>query len=123
MYRLDNDKYVHSIYIYIYIVCVCVCVCVIICLRNLEQVNLRDGDVERERELNLSWPGKAQRLLKYGALYLRKEDGSVVTWGDPSCGGDSSTVASRSISDGVWKWTGTQVLRSQRSFISFSLLW
>ena len=28
---------------------------------------------------------------------LRREDGSVVTWGDPSCGGDSSAVSSRSI--------------------------
>ena len=27
---------------------------------------------------------------------LRRDDGSVVTWGDPSCGGDASAVGSRS---------------------------
>ena len=89
MYRLDNDKYVHSIYIYIYIMCVCacVCVCVIICLRNLEQVNLRDGDVERERErieFVMAWEGSAPTqvwcLVSQEGGRLRGHLGRSILW-------------------------------------------
>ncbi len=49
---------------------------------------------------------------------VRRDDGSVVTWGDPSCGGDASAVGSRSES---W-FSHVQLLSKLETFTTLLLV-
>eukprot|EP00933_Yihiella_yeosuensis_P068636 TRINITY_DN7448_c0_g2_i1.p1 TRINITY_DN7448_c0_g2~~TRINITY_DN7448_c0_g2_i1.p1 ORF type:complete len:508 (+),score=103.76 TRINITY_DN7448_c0_g2_i1:72-1595(+) len=54
----------------------------------------------KEEKAKLLQDGVVKVVGNYDAFAAIKADGSVVTWGDPDCGGDSSSVASL-LQDGV----------------------